>query len=363
MFLFSIKALKVDHWYKLNLMRPVLITMFAINMRPIFSLPICLLLFFQIVMRSKMPIQSDIIKNGLRQFSLKDLIVINSLCAIILLFVINQAWIGISFSENGGYEAVAPIVSLTTCLCARALNGKWLFQKVETMNSLKTLGLIFIVDLILRATSLPGFQLDFFMTEFKYGGLFPTSNVAGYLACTCLVLSKNVGSKSSTLFWFAILILTASRTSIAVGLFILLGINRLGHLRGTVFVSIALAIGGLFVYLTNINWSFESKLLILERFFEVIQSSTLRELLFGTVGGRLEVWRKLDVTAEGTLLSPHNPFVKIALYYGLFGVACLGAFLIKGNRAIAVIYLLHCASGIVPFLSLTQFVFSGDEKK
>lgn len=336
-------------------MNVLMILMYVVNMRPIYSLPLFFVSFIQIAMRSKTIGQSRNIKLGLKSLKVKELVVMGCLVLISCLFVLNQAWMGLNFSENGGYEAVAPLVSLVTCLGVRVLNGKWSFSHHEIKKSLMILFLIFGFDLAMRVISLPGIQLDYLMTEFKYGGLFPTSNVAGYLACTCLVLSKQVRIRFFPILWFIVILLTASRTSIAAGLFCIVALDRFGKVRGPIVMVSGLAIAAAFVYLTNINWSFESKIIIIERFIEVLQSGSLYEIIFGTVGGRLQVWQKLDVSAEGTLLSPHNPFVKITLYYGLIGMSCMVGFLLAGNRAIAIVYLLHCASGIVPFLSITQF--------
>lgn len=343
-------------------MNLLILLMYIVNMRPVYSAPIFFVLFIQIVIYSKTADQSARIKLGLKHFRSKELVVTGSLFSMSCLFVLNESWVGLTFSEKGGYEAIAPFVSLATCLFARILNGGWSFNRIEIRKGLRILGWMFGVDLLMRAISLPGFQLDYLMTEFKYGGLFPTSNVAGYLACTCLVLSKQIASRKLPLFWFTIVILTASRTSIAAALFGMVALNGIGKLRGLFTILVGVIGAAVFVYFTNINWSFESKILIIDRFFEIIQSGSIYETVFGTFGGRLEVWKKLDVSAEETLLSPHNPFVKITLYYGLIGLSCLIGFLFTGNKSIAGAYLLHCMSGIVPFLSITQFGVASSEK-
>jgi hypothetical protein len=344
------------------MINPALLLMCVINLRMLFLLPAVLFVVILLFIQSRSVNQRRKRNHLNGQIGQKQLVVWICLLSVLLLFTYNRCWEGISFSENGGYEAIAPIVCLLTCLVCQRLNGGWSFNKKDVEMTMPVLGIIFGIDLLLRLSVVSDLSLYSVMGEFKYGGLFPTSNVAGYLACTCLILSKQISRGGGVLFWFVIIIFTASRTSIAAAAFCVMALDKVGRIKNLSYLVFGGIISGVTVYFTNVNWSFESKLLIVERFLDVISNNSTQDALFGTDGGRLEVWRKLDVDADGTLLSPHNPFIKMVLYYGLIGGGCLIAFLIKSNRPIAVMYLLHCVSGIVPFFSIMYFDVISDDK-
>lgn len=337
------------------MVNPALILMVLINLRVLFILPGFLILTIIIFIQNR---KSFVVSGGVKndkKVSLKELLIWIYLIVLLGLFFHNRCWEGVSFTENGGYESLAPIVCLCTCLFCGKINRGWRFCKQDVIKTMPGICAMFLIDLVMRLIGISEISLDSFMGEFKYGGLFQTSNVAGYLACACLIISKQISMKRYVVFWFAITLLTASRTSIAAAFFCVMALDKQGRLRGAKYIIVGGLASGVMVYITNVNWSFESKLLIIERFTEVIESNEVQETILGIKGGRIEVWKKLDVAADGTLLSPHNPFIKMILYYGLLGGMCLVGFLMKSNRSIATMYLLHCASGIVPFFSLMYF--------
>jgi hypothetical protein len=271
------------------------------------------------------------------------------------LFSVNGGWGGLSFTENGGYEAIAPIVFLTITWIVRIINNGWVFAENDLRRNLPYLNVVFLIDLSMRFSNMPSINLDSLLFDFKYGGIFPTSNVAGYLACVCLVWSIILKEKKQVVIWSLLILFTSSRTSITAATVALLSIRFGGGFRRIEIMTLAAVVGILVVYVTNINWSLESKFLILERFSEIFEEASNRERTFGLEGGRIAVWERLDIEADGVLISPHNPFIKVGLYYGLIGELAFLYYLSSIQKQLRFIYLMHCFSGVAPFLSILSF--------
>ena len=99
------------------MVNPALILMVLINLRVLFILPGFLILTIILFIQNR---KSFVVSGGVKndkKVSLKELLIWMYLIVVLGLFFHNRCWEGVSFTENGGYESLAPIVCLCTCLC------------------------------------------------------------------------------------------------------------------------------------------------------------------------------------------------------------------------------------------------------
>ncbi len=275
--------------------------------------------------------------------------------------VLRGGFDGVDFGLNGGYEALAPVVGVLVSLMVRAGLGSWVLSDDTLDRALMPCAVVLALDVALRAVGLAAFDLDSLLFEFKYGGVFPTSNVAGYVASFLFVMAAWLRRPGWCCVFGLFVLLSASRTSMVALAFLAFYVLPV---RGVVKL-VLIVFGGLLAWfvlmLVDVNWSLESKFEILWSFSSVLSGMSFEEIVFGVAGGREAVWALIGVEAGDDFISPHNPFVKIWLYFGLVSVVVLVALLVSGSRPIVLVYLLHSLSGIMPFFPVCAFTLGGSK--
>jgi hypothetical protein len=273
-------------------------------------------------------------------------------------FIARESYMSVDFKINGGYEALGPLIGLIFVIFISSRIGSFEIKLKESNNFFNYIIIIFMLDIILRIINLKDYSVDGLMGDFKYGGIFPTSNVAGYTACMLCAICINLKFYKKSCIFLIIVILSFSRTSIiALPLIVFLAADVSKILKSiTILLGASISIG-IFNWL-NINWSFESKILMIMSYIDFIDKADFMTFIFGVEGGRTEIWKILSIaTSDEELLSPHNPFIKVGMYYGFFAMIFLIISFIYSQPFLIVCYLIHSISGILPFFPLIYFKF------